>query len=84
MFRSYWRMEQILAQRTAIEVASCCPSIVKALQTAIVAAHDRACVGGERTSTLQTTHDIFTQMPLAWAAAMWHQARLEVRTTSAC
>ena len=41
----------IRRRKTAIDVASCCPSIVKALQTAIVAAHDRACVGGERTST---------------------------------
>ena len=37
--------------KTAIEVASTCPSIVKALQTAIVAAHARACTGGEMSST---------------------------------
>ena len=37
--------------KTAIEVASTCPSIVKALQTAIVAAHARACAGGEMSST---------------------------------
>ena len=37
--------------KTAMDVASPCPSIVKALQTAIAAAHARSLEGGEMTST---------------------------------
>ena len=38
-------------RKTAIDVASTCPSIVEALQTAIVAAHARASPEGEVTGT---------------------------------
>ena len=41
----------IRRRKTAIDVASTCPSIVEALQTAIVAAHARACPGAEVTCT---------------------------------
>ena len=45
------QMFSIVRRKTAVEVASTCPSIVEALQTAIVAAHARASPEVEATGT---------------------------------
>ena len=55
------QMFSIVRRKTAIEVASTCPSNVEALQTAIVAAHVRASPEVEATDT-RTTPSIFMQV----------------------